>query len=116
MAIPLDWMDVCTQPSRQSVDDSASPTNYYRQTSDYGGGYVLTFKCGCGHTRIAQPEALAGITGWDALLADVFGLMWYSHCEQARMQRHGAPRDMARRLGPLPTGIHVTLLGDIYLS
>jgi len=31
--------------------------------SDHGGQYVLTLKCECCHTRIAQPQTLAGLAG-----------------------------------------------------
>jgi hypothetical protein len=48
--------------------------------SDHGGQYVLTLKCECGHTRIAQPQTLAGLAGWDALLADVVKRLRCSHC------------------------------------
>jgi hypothetical protein len=52
--------------------------------SDYGGQYVLTLKCQCGHTRTAQPQTLAALAGWDALLADVVKRMRCSHCDGRR--------------------------------
>jgi hypothetical protein len=48
--------------------------------SDYGCQYVLTLKCECDHTRTAQPQKLAGLAGWDALLADVVKRLRCSHC------------------------------------
>jgi hypothetical protein len=48
--------------------------------SDHFGQYVLTLKCECGHTRIAQPQTLAAITGWDALLNEVLKRLRCSHC------------------------------------
>ena len=38
--------------------------------SDHFGQYVLTLKCECGHTRIAQPQTLAALAGWDANSAE----------------------------------------------
>jgi hypothetical protein len=34
--------------------------------SDHFGQYVLILTCKCGHTRIAQPQTLARLAGWDA--------------------------------------------------
>jgi hypothetical protein len=48
--------------------------------SDYGGQYLITIKCPCGHTRDARPQTLAGIAGRDALLADVVKRMRCSRC------------------------------------
>jgi hypothetical protein len=48
--------------------------------SDNFGQYVLTLKCECGHTRTAQPQTLAALAGWDALLADVVKRLRCSHC------------------------------------
>jgi hypothetical protein len=48
--------------------------------SDHFGQYVLLLKCECGHTRIAQPQTLAALAGWDALLADVVKRLRCSHC------------------------------------
>jgi hypothetical protein len=48
--------------------------------SDHFGQYVLTLKCECGHTRIAQPQTLAALAGWDALLVDVLRRLRCSHC------------------------------------
>jgi hypothetical protein len=48
--------------------------------SDHFGQYVLLLRCSCGHTRTAQPQTLAALAGWDALLADVIKRMRCSHC------------------------------------
>jgi hypothetical protein len=48
--------------------------------SDHFGQYVLTLKCECGHTRTEQPQTLAAIAGWDALLVDVLKRLRCSHC------------------------------------
>jgi hypothetical protein len=48
--------------------------------SDHFGQYVLTLKCECGHTRIAQPQTLAALAGWDALLAEVVKRLRCSRC------------------------------------
>jgi hypothetical protein len=52
--------------------------------SDHFGQYVLTLKCGCGHTRIAQPQTLAQLAGWDAALADVVKRLRCSRCGSRR--------------------------------
>lgn len=39
--------------------------------SDHFGQYVLILTCACGHTLTAQPQTLAALVGWDALLADI---------------------------------------------
>ena len=52
--------------------------------SDHFGQYVLTLKCACGHTRIAQPQTLAKLAGWDAALADVVGRLRCSKCGARR--------------------------------
>jgi hypothetical protein len=41
------------------------------KVSDHFSQYVLTLTCKCGHTRTAQPQTLAALAGWDAVLADV---------------------------------------------
>jgi hypothetical protein len=58
--------------------------------SDHFGQYVLTLKCECGHTRTAQPQTLAGLAGWDALLADVMKRLRCSQCapRQNAMAKH----------------------------
>lgn len=48
--------------------------------SDYGGQFVLTTICPCGHTRAASPATLARFAGWDALLVDVVKRMRCSKC------------------------------------
>jgi hypothetical protein len=49
--------------------------------ADHFGQYVLTLTCAaCDHVRIAQPQTLARVTGWDALLADVVKRMRCSKC------------------------------------
>jgi hypothetical protein len=48
--------------------------------SDHFGQYILTLKCECGHTRTAQPQTLAALAGWDALLADVVKRLRCSQC------------------------------------
>jgi hypothetical protein len=48
--------------------------------SDHGGQYVLTIACACGHMRSAQPQTLAALAGWDALLVDVVKRMRCSRC------------------------------------
>ena len=48
--------------------------------SDHFGQYVLILKCECGHTRTAQPQTLAALAGWDALLADVVKRLRCSRC------------------------------------
>jgi hypothetical protein len=48
--------------------------------SDHFGQYVLTLTCECGHTRTSQPQTLASLAGWDALLADVAKRLRCSHC------------------------------------
>jgi hypothetical protein len=52
--------------------------------SDHFGQYVLTLTCECGHTRTAQPQTLAALTGWDALLADVVKRLRCSQCGKRR--------------------------------
>jgi hypothetical protein len=37
--------------------------------SDHFGQYILLLMWECGHTRTAQPQTLAALAGWDALLA-----------------------------------------------
>jgi hypothetical protein len=41
-------------------------------------------KCECGHMRTAQPQMLAGLAGWDALLADVVKRLRCSQCGRRR--------------------------------
>jgi hypothetical protein len=65
--------------------------------SDYFGQYVLTLKCECGHTRIAQPQTLAALAGWDALLADVVKRLRCSHC--GRRQCNATVRAEVKRDG-----------------
>jgi hypothetical protein len=48
--------------------------------SDHFGQYVLVLKCECGHTRIAQPQTLAALAGWDAALSDVVKRLRCSQC------------------------------------
>jgi hypothetical protein len=48
--------------------------------SDHFGQYVLNLKCECGHARTAQPQTLAGLAGWDALLEDVLKRLRCSRC------------------------------------
>ena len=55
--------------------------------SDHFGQYVLMLECECGHTRTAQPQTLAALAGWDALLADVVKRLRCS-LRQAAVQRH----------------------------
>jgi hypothetical protein len=52
--------------------------------SDHFGQYVLLLKCACGHTRTAQPQTLATLAGWDALLADVLKPLRCAHCSERR--------------------------------
>jgi hypothetical protein len=52
--------------------------------SDHFGQYVLTLKCHCGHTRIAQPQTLAQWAGWDAALVDVVKRLRCSRCGSRR--------------------------------
>ncbi len=50
--------------------------------SDHGGQYVLILKCECGHTRTAQPQTLAAMAGWDAMLVDVLRRLRCSQCDR----------------------------------
>jgi len=52
--------------------------------SDNFGQYLLTLKCDCGHTRTAQPQTLAALAGWDALLLDVVRRLRCSKCGTRR--------------------------------
>ncbi len=52
--------------------------------SDYGGQYVLTLTCECGHTRTAQPKTFAALAGWEAVLADVVKRLRCSRCGKRR--------------------------------
>ena len=52
--------------------------------SDHFGQYVLLLKCPCGHTRTAQPQTLAALARWDALLEDVVKRLRCSHCGRRR--------------------------------
>jgi hypothetical protein len=52
--------------------------------SDHFGRCILTLKRECSHTRIAQPQTLARLTGWDALLADVVKRVRCSQCGKRR--------------------------------
>jgi hypothetical protein len=75
------WMDACTSCSRQSPSMMPPrPPLTVVKLSDHFGQYVLTLKCECGHTRTAQPQTLAGLMGWDALLADVVKRLRCSKC------------------------------------
>jgi hypothetical protein len=44
----------------------------------------LTLKCECGYTGTAQPETLAALAGWDALLATVVKRLRYLRCGRRR--------------------------------
>jgi hypothetical protein len=49
--------------------------------ADHFGQYVLILKCACGHhSRTAQPQTLARLAGWDALLIDVVRRLRCSQC------------------------------------
>jgi hypothetical protein len=48
--------------------------------ADHFGQYVLILKCACGHSRIAQPQTLARLAGWDALLTEVVRRLRCSQC------------------------------------
>ena len=48
--------------------------------SDHFGQYILTLKCECGHTRMAHPETLARIAGWEVELAYVVKRLRCSKC------------------------------------
>jgi hypothetical protein len=65
--------------------------------SDHFGQYVLTLKCECGHTRTAQPQTLAALAGWDALLIDVVKRLRCSHC--GRRQCSATVRPEVKRDG-----------------
>jgi hypothetical protein len=52
--------------------------------SDHFGQYVLTLKCECDHTRTAQPQTLARLAGWDALLSSVVKWLRCSQCGRRR--------------------------------
>lgn len=74
-------MDACSLRSRQS---SPRPMLTVVRLSDHFGQYVLTLKCECGHTRTAQPQTLAALAGFDALLADVVKRLRCSQCGRRR--------------------------------
>jgi len=65
--------------------------------SDQGGQYILALTCdGCGHTRVARPQTLAAIAGWDAPLADVIKRLRCSNCGARKCRatvRHETKRD-----------------------
>jgi hypothetical protein len=64
--------------------------------SDHFGQYVLVLQCECGHARTAQPQTLAAIAGWDALMADVVKRLRCSQCGRRRCSatvRHETKRD-----------------------
>ena len=48
--------------------------------SDCLGQYVLTIECVCGHVRIARPQTLAKMAGWDAELMAVAKRLRCSKC------------------------------------
>jgi hypothetical protein len=52
--------------------------------SDHGGQYILALTCECGHTRVARPQTLAAIAGWDAPLVDVIKRLRCSSCGARR--------------------------------
>jgi hypothetical protein len=52
--------------------------------SDHFGQYVLLLKCECGHRRTAQPQTLAALAGWDAVLTDVVKRLRCSKCGKRR--------------------------------
>jgi hypothetical protein len=64
--------------NRQMMPPRPPPTVV--KLSDNFGQYVLTLKCECGHTRTAQPQTLAALAGWDALLANVVKRLRCSCC------------------------------------
>jgi hypothetical protein len=65
---------------RESSDDAETPATHRRQAIDHFGQYGLNLKCECGHTRTAQPQTLAVLAGWNALLADVVKRLRCSQC------------------------------------
>jgi hypothetical protein len=87
METPEYWMDAFAPLSRQLANDAASPPRQpltVVRLADHFGQYVLMLKCECGHTRTAQPKTLAGLTGWDALLADVVKRLRCSRCGERK--------------------------------
>jgi len=56
-------MDSVARNSRQSSDDAPRLPLTVVKLSGHFGQYVLTLKCDCGHTRIAQPQTLAALAG-----------------------------------------------------
>jgi len=48
--------------------------------SDHFGQYRLVIECVCGHVRLARPETLARIAGWDADLTIVARRLRCSKC------------------------------------
>jgi hypothetical protein len=59
--------------------------------SDHFGQYVLTLRCECGHTRTAQPQTLARLAGWDALLVDVVARLRFSQCGKRKCSAQARP-------------------------
>ena len=60
--------------------------------ADHFGQYVLTLTCSaCGHSRIAQPQTLARMAGWNAALADVVKRMRCSKCGERKCTANVRP-------------------------
>ena len=93
------WMDAKT-PAAIILGSMMPPRRPLTvvKLSDHFGQYVLTIICPCSHTRIAQPQTLARVAGWNATLVAVVKRMRCSKCG-ARGQGSAAARRETKRDG-----------------